>query len=47
MSEEQTNGESNSQSRIGKYVRWFLLGVTMIAIIYTVIMATMKKFGGA
>ncbi|MFO7665253.1 MAG: hypothetical protein R6V76_01380 [Desulfobacterales bacterium] len=47
MSEEQTNVESGSQSRTGKYIRWFFIGVTLIAIIYTVIMATMKKFGGA
>ncbi|MDP2861931.1 MAG: hypothetical protein Q8N95_03970 [Desulfobacterales bacterium] len=47
MPEEQTNGESGSKSRIGKYLRWFLVSVTLIAIIYTVIMATMKKFGGA
>jgi hypothetical protein len=47
MPEEQTTGESGSKSQIGKYLRWFLISVTMIAIIYTVIMATMKKFGGA
>lgn len=47
MSEEQTNVESGSQSRTGKYIRWFFISVTLIAIIYTVIMATMKKFGGA
>jgi predicted anti-sigma-YlaC factor YlaD len=45
MSEEQTNGESGLKSRIAKYARWFLISVTMIAIIYTVIMATIKKFG--
>lgn len=47
MPEEKTDGESGLKSRIGKYLRWFLISVTMIAIIYTVIMATMKKFGGA
>ena len=47
MSEEQTKEESGSQSRTGKYIRWFFISVTLIAIIYTVIMATMKKFGGA
>lgn len=47
MSEEQINGESGLKGRIGKYLRWFLISVTMIAIIYTVVMATLKKFGGA
>ncbi|MBU2622954.1 MAG: hypothetical protein KKD92_11620 [Proteobacteria bacterium] len=47
MSEEQTNEESGLKSQIGKYLRWFLISTTMIAIIYTVIMATIKKFGGA
>jgi|GEM_PF-1194090 len=47
MSGEQTNEESGLKGQIGKYVRWILIGTTMIAIIYTVIMATMKKFGGA
>jgi len=45
MPEEQTNVELGLKSRIAKYLRWFLISVTMIAIIYTVIMATMKKFG--
>jgi hypothetical protein len=47
MSEEQTNNPAASESRIGKYIRWFFIGVTMIVILYTIIMATMKKFGGA
>lgn len=45
MPEEQTNVESGLKSRIAKYLRWFLISVTMVAIIYTVIMATIKKFG--
>jgi hypothetical protein len=47
MSEEQTNKTTVSESRIGKYVRWFFIGVTMIVILYTIVMATVKKFGGA
>jgi hypothetical protein len=47
MSEEQTNKVTGSESRAGKYVRWFFIGVTMIVILYTIVMATMKKFGGA
>ncbi len=47
MSEEQTNKVTDSESRVGKYVRWFFIGATMIIIIYTIVMATMKKFGGA
>jgi len=47
MSEKQTNKAAGSESRTGKYVRWFFIGVTMIVILYTIIMATMKKFGGA
>jgi hypothetical protein len=47
MSEEQINKATGSESRVGKYVRWFFIGATMILIIYTIIMATMKKFGGA
>ena len=47
MSEEQTNKTTGSEGRIGKYVRWFFIGMTMIVILYTIVMATMKKFGGA
>lgn len=47
MSENQTNVESGSKSRIGKYIRWFFIGIIMITILYTIVMATMKKFGGA
>jgi hypothetical protein len=47
MSEEQTKGESGSQSGFKKYLRWFFISVTMIVILYTIIMATMRKFGGA
>jgi hypothetical protein len=47
MSEEQKNEEAGSKSKLGKYMRWLLISVTMIAILYTVIMATMRKFGGA
>ncbi len=47
MSEEQTNKTIGSESRIGKYIRWFFIGATMIVILYTIVMATMKKFGGA
>lgn len=45
MPEEKSIGEKDLKSRIGKYLRWFLISATMIAIIYTVIMATVKKFG--
>ncbi len=45
MPEEQANTESGLKSRIAKYFRWVLISVTMVAIIYTVIMATIKKFG--
>ena len=38
MPEEQTNGESGLKSRIAKYLRWFLISVTMIAILYADIM---------
>jgi len=47
MSEEKINGESGSKSKAGKYIRWFFISVIMIVILYTIIMATMKKFGGA
>jgi len=47
MSEEQTKGEPGPQSGFKKYLRWFFISVTMILILYTIIMATMKKFGGA
>ncbi|MDQ1330778.1 MAG: hypothetical protein QG578_1043 [Thermodesulfobacteriota bacterium] len=47
MSEEQTNKPAGSESQTGKYIRWFFIGVTMIVILYTIVMATMKKFGGA
>jgi hypothetical protein len=47
MSEEQIKEDGGAKSKIGKYMRWFFISVTMIAILYTVIMATMRKFGGA
>ncbi len=43
--EEGTKEESGSQSKIGKYLRWFFISATMIAIGYTIVMAVMKKFG--
>ena len=45
--DEGTNEESGLKSKIGKYLRWFFISVTMIAILYTIVMAVMKKFGGA
>lgn len=47
MSEEQKNEASGSESKTGKYVRWFFISLIMIVIVYTTIMAVMKKFGGA
>lgn len=38
MPEEQTNGESGLKSQIAKYIRWFLISVNMIAILYADIM---------
>lgn len=43
--EKGTNEESGSESKIGKYLRWFFISAIMIAIGYTIVMAVMKKFG--
>jgi hypothetical protein len=47
MFEEKKNEESGSDSKAGKYVRWFFISLIMIAILYTTVMAVLKKFGGA
>jgi len=47
MSEEPTKGEPGSKSGFKKYIRWFFISAVMIVILYTIIMATMRKFGGA
>ncbi|MBU1180765.1 MAG: hypothetical protein ABIJ52_04750 [Pseudomonadota bacterium] len=44
---EGTNEESGLKRQIKRYLRWFFISVTMIAILYTIVMAVIKKFGGA
>ncbi len=47
MSKEQNKDKAGPESNAGKYVRWFFISIVMIAIIYTTVMAVMRKFGGA
>jgi uncharacterized membrane protein len=47
MSEEQNKEKAGSESNAVKYVRWFFVSIIMIVILYTTVMAVMRKFGGA
>jgi uncharacterized membrane protein YadS len=47
MPEESKNEKSESDRKSGKYVPWFFISLIMVVIIYTTVMAVLKKFGGA
>jgi hypothetical protein len=37
---------TNKMRKLADYVRWFVLGVVGLAIIFTIVMAVYRKFGG-
>jgi hypothetical protein len=43
---EAKNETTESKGKFGTYVRWFFVTVFGLVILFTVIMAAVRKFGG-
>jgi len=46
MKMEAKNETTEGKGKLGTYVRWFFVGAFGLIILFTVIMAAYRKFGG-
>ena len=46
MEMEGKNETTDGKGKLGTYVRWFFVGAFGLIILFTVIMAAYRKFGG-